>query len=217
MGFLGRHPVPRIPSNIDLPGVTFVDGDHIEFTEEYLDKCMESSTQLLTKDMGETLDKKGVAAGSILISATLKGDERYHSLWILFKAIHDLRLDFNIVKEGDNIYVQIEHIGRNKFFPMDNKRRIGKINPDKPDKVYSYVPDKVIKYIPHHDYAGKEVPRAMEYDLTENKLKIYTGIVGRSVSEYKLIIVDVGVWVSEPEMKATIEAVTGLNSPSWMR
>ena len=166
--------------------------------------------------MKEAFDSKGIPVGHILISATLNGDERFHSLWILFKNIHDLKLDFNVVKDGDGFFVRLERVNKPSFFKISDKHRIGKTNPNKPDKVYSYIPNKIIRYVSGYDYPGKEVPMAMEYDLTENKLKIYTGIVGRPMSDYKLTIVDVGVWVSEPEMKRAVDAVSG-SLPDWCR
>ena len=208
MPLFGYKQISHIPSNIDIPGITFVDGDHIEFREEYLDKCRECVTEIVTKDIKEKLTKDGIPAGEMIVTATLNGEERFHSLKIILKNLLDLKIKFKVVKNDGDICVRIEDAHVASFFAAPNKHRIG--IPTKSEKVYKYIPDKIVKYIPHHTYPGKEVPIAMEYNVSTNKLNIYSGIMGRAVSEYKLVVVDVGVWVSECEMKAAIAAVTGV-------
>ena len=205
MGFFDHRSADRILSNTQIPGITVEKGDHVEFKEEYLDKCREYVTELLTKEMGEKLKKDGVPAGELIIMATLNGEERFHSLRILFQNLHDQKLRFSVVKKDEDISVLIEDTHRRSFFALPNKHRIGVV---KSEKVYKCIPDKILRYVPHFGYSGKEVPMGMEYNVSTNRLNIYTGIVGKSMSEYKLTIVDVGVGVSEYEMKAAIKAVT---------
>ena len=207
MSLFGRQNIPRIPSNIEIPGITFVNDDHIEFREEYLDKCRDTVAKLLTKDFSEKLNEDGVPAGEIMIAATVNGDERYHSLRVIFQNLYNMKLYFKVVKQDGEILVRVDDVNKASFFSLPNKHRIGLVKT--PEKVYKYIPDKILRYVRSYGYPGKEVPIAMEYNLSSNELKIYTGITGRSMSEYKLTIVDVGVWVSEGEMKAAIKAVTG--------
>lgn len=208
MSLFGFQHIHRIPSNIEIPGITTVQDDHIEFREEYLDKCRDSVAKLLTKDFSEKLKGYGVPAGEIIIMATLNGYERFHSLRILFQNLYNMKVDFTVVKNDGEISVLVEDVHNTSFFKTPNKHRIGIAK--EPEKVYKYIPDKIMKYSTGHDYPGREVPIGMEYNVSTNELKLYTGIVGRSISEYKLTTVDVGVWVSEFEMKAAVEAVAKL-------
>ena len=214
--FVNRKPrvAWRIPSNIEMPGITIVNGDGLEFREEYLDDCNEYLLEMMKDEsIKEKFTRDGVPMGTMLVAATLNGNERCHSLKILLKNLRDLKLDFRVAKnDNDEILIMVEHLNMAPYFPITNKRRVGKVNPNKPDKVYKCIPEKIVRFIPGCHYSGKELPMAMEYNVSTNILKIYTSIYGRSERDYKLTLVDVGVWVSEYEMKAAIEAVSGLSA-----
>ena len=120
--FVNRKPrvAWRIPSNIEMPGITIVNGDGLEFREEYLDDCNEYLLEMMKDEsIKEKFTRDGVPMGTMLVAATLNGNERCHSLKILLKNLRDLKLDFRVAKnDNDEILIMVEHLNMAPYFPI---------------------------------------------------------------------------------------------------